>query len=178
MTTATFAPSALPPVFAEAAAATVLAPAAHPPVLADAASATVLALVALPPVLAEAAAATLLAPAALPPMLAEAAAATILASAGSPPVLGLLMSHFLSACPRHVRAADPKARRARTYTCRALAAPVLPRLVRLPRARSKLAPQSRSENLRCESARRGNWLVPTPPAPLGTRIRSHSHAGA
>ena len=64
----TSAPTAPPPVLAEAAAAAVLAPAALPPVLAVAAAAAVLAVVALPPVLADAAAAAVLADATPPAM--------------------------------------------------------------------------------------------------------------
>ena len=84
---ALLAPTARPPVLAEAATAAVLACAALPPVLADTTAAALLAAAALPPVLAEATAAAVLAPAALPPVLAEATAAALLAPAAPPPVL-------------------------------------------------------------------------------------------
>ena len=77
MTIAIFAPSALPPVFAEVPAAALLALAAPPPVLAKATAAALLAVTAPPPVLAEATAAALLAVIAPAPVLADAAATAV-----------------------------------------------------------------------------------------------------
>ena len=79
VTTALFAPSALPPVLADPAAAALDTVFAQPPVLTDAFAAALLAVAALPAVLADAAAAAVFAIAALPPVLAEAAAAALLA---------------------------------------------------------------------------------------------------